>query len=226
MGKFGEGIKKAGELAVSAYQQDRQRRAEEAEKRLAKETKRAEKQQRKAATLRTKCVFIGSTQQIPGLVRDKEYPLTLDADGLRVGKNAKGDPMLTMWWPQVTDVQVADASRTAIGSSVSHYQSGGLTDIFHTSPATKVYSKFVGQSYLSISTESVGVVLRVPEAGNDLEGRLLLTASKRKHTPTEAPASPQLDPIEQLKKLGELRDAGVLTDEEFAAKKAEVLARM
>jgi Bacterial PH domain/Short C-terminal domain len=31
------------------------------------------------------------------------------------------------------------------------------------------------------------------------------------------------DPIEQLKKLGELRDAGILTPEEFDAKKADLL---
>ncbi|WP_433615926.1 SHOCT domain-containing protein [Dactylosporangium sp. CA-139114] len=35
-----------------------------------------------------------------------------------------------------------------------------------------------------------------------------------------------LDPIEQLRRLGELRDAGILTDEEFAAKKAEILSRI
>lgn len=29
--------------------------------------------------------------------------------------------------------------------------------------------------------------------------------------------------VEQLKKLGELRDAGILTDEEFTAKKAKLL---
>ncbi|MBM4470923.1 hypothetical protein GS502_16780 [Rhodococcus hoagii] len=32
--------------------------------------------------------------------------------------------------------------------------------------------------------------------------------------------------MEQLTKLGELRDAGVLTDDEFNAKKAEILARL
>jgi hypothetical protein len=31
------------------------------------------------------------------------------------------------------------------------------------------------------------------------------------------------DPIEQLKQLGELRDKGVLTEEEFAAQKAKLL---
>jgi hypothetical protein len=43
--------------------------------------------------------------------------------------------------------------------------------------------------------------------------------------PLTAPA-PMADPIAQLQKLGELRDAGILTDEEFAAKKASILARM
>ena len=40
--------------------------------------------------------------------------------------------------------------------------------------------------------------------------------------PPPAPA-PQPDMVEQLKKLGELRDAGILTEEEFAAQKAKLL---
>jgi Short C-terminal domain len=36
-------------------------------------------------------------------------------------------------------------------------------------------------------------------------------------------AAPAADPIAQLKELGELRDSGVLTDEEFAAQKAKIL---
>jgi hypothetical protein len=38
-----------------------------------------------------------------------------------------------------------------------------------------------------------------------------------------AAAAPAVDPVEQLKELGELRDKGVLTDEEFAAQKATIL---
>jgi hypothetical protein len=34
------------------------------------------------------------------------------------------------------------------------------------------------------------------------------------------------DPLDQLKKLGDLRDAGVVTQEEFQAKKAEILGRI
>ena len=39
-------------------------------------------------------------------------------------------------------------------------------------------------------------------------------------------AAPAADPMAELKQLGELYDNGVLTDEEFAAKKAEILSRM
>ncbi len=39
-----------------------------------------------------------------------------------------------------------------------------------------------------------------------------------------APAAAAPDPIDQLKRLGELHSSGVLTDDEFAAQKAKVLA--
>jgi Short C-terminal domain len=42
--------------------------------------------------------------------------------------------------------------------------------------------------------------------------------------PAAAPAAPAADPLEELKKLGELRAAGVLTDAEFEAQKAKILA--
>lgn len=52
--------------------------------------------------------------------------------------------------------------------------------------------------------------------------------------PAEAPVAPQApaapqgggpSTLEQLKQLGELKDQGVLTDEEFAAQKAKLLAQ-
>lgn len=53
-------------------------------------------------------------------------------------------------------------------------------------------------------------------------------SGKTAHHPTpEAAATPhQPDPYEQLAKLGQLRAAGVLTPEEFEAKKAELLSRL
>jgi hypothetical protein len=39
-------------------------------------------------------------------------------------------------------------------------------------------------------------------------------------------SEPQPDVTEQIAKLAELRDQGALTDDEFAAKKAELLGRI
>lgn len=47
-----------------------------------------------------------------------------------------------------------------------------------------------------------------------------------KRAAESAPAPSAGDPVALLARLGELRDAGVLSDEEFAAKKAELLSRM
>lgn len=47
-----------------------------------------------------------------------------------------------------------------------------------------------------------------------------------KHALASAPAQGTDDLVTLLARLGELRDAGVLSEEEFAAKKAELLARM
>jgi hypothetical protein len=43
---------------------------------------------------------------------------------------------------------------------------------------------------------------------------------------SEPTSNPQVDGIEQLKRLAQLRDAGVLTEEEFQRKKADILARL
>jgi hypothetical protein len=39
----------------------------------------------------------------------------------------------------------------------------------------------------------------------------------------QAPSAPLADPLDQLSRLAELRDRGVLTEDEFAAKKAQIL---
>ena len=41
--------------------------------------------------------------------------------------------------------------------------------------------------------------------------------------PPPAPPAPAADPIQQLKELADLKQQGILTDEEFAAQKAKIL---
>jgi hypothetical protein len=50
-------------------------------------------------------------------------------------------------------------------------------------------------------------------------------AAPQQQAPPPAPAGPSTDDkLEQLKQLGELKEAGVLTDAEFEAQKAKILA--
>lgn len=42
--------------------------------------------------------------------------------------------------------------------------------------------------------------------------------------PPPQAAAPEVDPIERLRQLGELHDQGILTDAEFEAQKAKLLA--
>jgi hypothetical protein len=53
-----------------------------------------------------------------------------------------------------------------------------------------------------------------------------LTEPSPGQSPTASAPTPGPDPMEQLRKLGELHQAGVLSDDEFNTKKAELLARM
>jgi hypothetical protein len=61
-----------------------------------------------------------------------------------------------------------------------------------------------------------GLSVLAGEAGVRSRGALTVTFAKRA-TPPDKTLS---DPMDQLRRLGELRDAGILTSEEFESKKA------
>ena len=56
------------------------------------------------------------------------------------------------------------------------------------------------------------------------QGQAALRGGGAGRRPAPAPQAAAPDPIERLKQLGQLHTDGVLTDEEFAAEKAKVLA--
>lgn len=66
-----------------------------------------------------------------------------------------------------------------------------------------------------------GLSVLVGESGTRAKGTITVMFHKEQAAPAAA-----TDPMEQLRKLGELRDAGVVTDAEFETKKAELLARL
>jgi hypothetical protein len=70
-------------------------------------------------------------------------------------------------------------------------------------------------------------VLLISELAESIRPNGFLTVTYELVTPGGAPATPKgPDVIDQIRRLGELRDAGIVTEDEFATKKAELLARL
>ena len=112
------------------------------------------------------------------------------------------------------------------------YSKAPFEEIFETIPLSKI---------TSVETSSLmGYrVLRLHTAHDDLEFKtldpkalfdtLLAHLERLRNEPARgsvAPAASAESITDQIKKLGELRDAGFLTNDEFNAKKAELLARL
>ncbi|WP_433420327.1 SHOCT domain-containing protein [Microtetraspora malaysiensis] len=93
-----------------------------------------------------------------------------------------------------------------------------------------------GSSHGTLTVTSSGDKAKIEDIHNDDGARLAgaiqhrlagaRSAAPPAPAPAEAPVSGDDDVFEALRKLGELRDQGVITDAEFAAKKAELLARI
>ena len=65
---------------------------------------------------------------------------------------------------------------------------------------------------------------RGSQEGGYVPGRMASAAPPPEPQYEPAPAAPAVDPIQQLKELGALHEQGILTDDEFAAQKAKLLA--
>jgi hypothetical protein len=59
-----------------------------------------------------------------------------------------------------------------------------------------------------------------------LKDRRALAPAAAGTAPVAAPSAPPMDVAEQIGKLAQLRDLGALTEQEFASKKGELLARL
>lgn len=64
---------------------------------------------------------------------------------------------------------------------------------------------------------------KLAESGKKTLDNLSVFFAKKKQKTADVPAE---DPIEKLKKLAELKEAGIITEAEFESKKAELLAQI
>lgn len=97
-------------------------------------------------------------------------------------------------------------------------------------------SNMRGDVYLTIGTDKTTHALRTKPTTESVKAAKALevagkaaiaTANTRAATSTATPpTAAQPDAVDQLKKLADLHAAGILTEDEFAAKKADLLDRM
>lgn len=126
---------------------------------------------------------------------------------------------------------VMTAGLSMLATGVKNGKAG--TEMIPVKSITSVTTKRDGMlnSKVSVITAGNTVDFRVSHAEaqivKDTLTRLMLGgASDVAVAAPAAPAAPQADIAQQLHQLASLRDAGILTDQEFAAKKTELLARL
>ena len=115
-------------------------------------------------------------------------------------------------------------------------KSGGSNEMIPVKSMTSVTAQKDGMRYWKVTVITSGntVDFRVSkdeaQAVKDTLTRLMLGShpSQNQSAAPAVAAAPAAEPdaMEQITKLAGMRDAGILTDEEFNAKKAELLARM
>ncbi|WP_394270470.1 SHOCT domain-containing protein [Qipengyuania sp.] len=117
---------------------------------------------------------------------------------------------------------------------VCFYRKGVFGEVFETIPLGKLTSveclSRMGYRVMRLHTSHDELAFKTFEAKemfDEVYDRL--EASRHGDTSTEAPqagVSEALDIPDQLRKLAELRELGILDESEFAAKKTELLARL
>jgi Bacterial PH domain/Short C-terminal domain len=90
----------------------------------------------------------------------------------------------------------------------------------------EVGKKMTGEKLVIHASGNRAEITGVMHGQADEVARQFRSVKQRASAPTATGASPEPDVLEQIRKLGELRDAGVLTLEEFEAKKAALLDRL
>jgi hypothetical protein len=123
-------------------------------------------------------------------------------------------------------------SRTYEGTDAGRWLLGAETEVFGRHGYSPTLQSEVGGHFHAgriLLTGGLSVLAGSP--GTRSKGSMTATFTKAS-SPTSAPpdppasASPGPDAMDQIRRLGELREAGFLTGEEFAAKKAELLSRL
>lgn len=114
---------------------------------------------------------------------------------------------------------------------VCFYRKGFFGEVFETIPLSKITSvetrSVLGFRQIVIHTSHDELKFKTFEGKRDFED-VYEALEQLRHPPlaVTAPKPTEQTILDQIAKLGDLKNAGVLTDEEFAAKKTVLLGRM
>lgn len=126
-------------------------------------------------------------------------------------------------------------SRATVGKGSKRVPARSIAAI-HFKPAGPVISGYIQFSMAGGNETRARFGRQSLDAAND-ENSIMFTKKEQPYfealrdavesaIASPSTASPTSDPVGQLKGLSELRDAGILTDDEFESKKNEILRRM
>lgn len=111
---------------------------------------------------------------------------------------------------------------------VVFYRKGLLGEVFETIPLKAITSierkSFMGHRSMRFHTSHDALEFKTFE--QDSEDALIAAVDAGRHAAASSQQASVPDSFEVLRKLAELRDAGVLSVDEFERKKAELLARV
>lgn len=119
------------------------------------------------------------------------------------------------------------------GARVAFYRKGIFGEVLETIPLKAITSierkSFMG--YRSIRLHTSHDSLEFKSFNKEIDQQLADAIDSGRHGVSEAPitttaATSGVSAMEALSKLGELKAAGILTEEEFSSKKAELLSRL
>ncbi|HEY4252133.1 MAG TPA: SHOCT domain-containing protein [Roseomonas sp.] len=110
------------------------------------------------------------------------------------------------------------------------HRKGLFGEIFETIPLSKITSvetkSLLGYRLLRLHTSHDELAFKTFEGKTIFEAAYARLEELRHGSPGVAAAAPAKSVTDQLRKLADLRDAGILTEDEFSAKKTELLARI
>lgn len=158
--------------------------------------------------------FLGGHRAHPTPI--KKALLRFVADGVHV--NGTKPSLIVAPWGAVEDITV-DGS-----------------DVFQRRPSSRAligfgllgYAASTGKfAYVTVATREGPIAFEVKGAlPREVSAQLQPILQHYPQGAVEGPDVARTDPLEALAKLGQLRDAGIVTPEEFEAKKAELLSRL